>query len=689
MRGVLGLLLGVSPAAGRSGIDPAALFPADPMVYVRQKHPNLSCFLENSFAKESAGRPAVEEFYEVLEIAAAWELDIPPEEMKGLRGGIVLHQATFFPGGDSPYEAVFDLAIEGLPDDRLPRSERSAPRTFYGEAAYAVHGDLVLASSDRGRLEAMLRRARGEEPSRSLLDDPAFQRARRALGAQEEFFYLPVVSWGEMFASKFVPPPGADPATVEKNVRAVRRILDLLGGGLGTFVDDAARPGKKRTDFRFLLDPSHPLFPVYEAVRQEPKEPRLPDRVPGDATFAVGWRLDAVSLLQRVGDFRPPEGGGDDPALSIARSFGKGLGSLLSDPEVAGKLGWLASVLDGEAVFFTNQALPALVAGRADRRGVGFALGLSSPDLFDSIPANLPGLGIPVEEVEGGLFTARIPGLPPVFFARDGAAVVGGAAPDMVRRMREARSSKSSLSTEPLFHDLIPPGRARSKWLYLRIESLLGLLRLSVPGIASLSKRTDRLAIGFETVEESGTLRFWLGVSPLSYFELFTTDAFLGDRLAARTQGLRPAEEKALASLLALREAEEEFRGRGIRDRDGDGLPEYGTLADLAAASLLPKGLSLAEGTGEAQAMGYLFRADVPPETNLAERLWEGYAWPLQYGSTGVNAFWIRPAGLPRRRVDASCAGPGKGPRPDTALVGPMAAEAAFVDDYLWTPVGK
>ncbi|MGH7149634.1 MAG: hypothetical protein ACREIU_02990, partial [Planctomycetota bacterium] len=428
----------------------------------------------------------------------------------------------------------------------------------------------------------------------------------------------------------------------------------------------------------------------YEAVRQQGGELVLADRIPADAGHASGFRVDVPSLLGRLRAWRPPPAGpGADPASRMARGLADGALSLPAGPEVDARLAWLASTFGGEVALFTKRAFLPLVTGRGDRRDFGFALSLSSPEGFASIPENLPRFGIPVEPVEEDLFTARVPGLPPVFFARDGASVVGGFAPSAIERMRQARASGASLSADPDFRELFPAGKTRSKWFYTRAEFLRGFLRRYSPGMAGLASGTERLSLGFETLEEAGALHVWLGLSPVSFFELMSTEPALSGRVAAQSEGLRASEEKALAALLAMREAQEEFRARGIHDRDGDGLAEYGTLPELAAASLLPKGLALAGGTGEAEASGYLFRADLPPAANLAERLWAGYAWPREYGATGVNAFWIRPKGPPRRQVNASYAGPGKGPRPEIALLPALPPDIPLVEEYLWSPVGK
>ena len=684
------LLLSLLGSAGGPRTDPASLLSPDAAFYMRQRHPRVSRFMNDSIPPKSDMRERMEEFHEALEIAAGWELGLLPVEMEKLRGKIVLHTAVFFPEEESGFEQRFELVIEGIPAEKLPARDRAPRQGFYGETAYAIHGDLVLAANDRQRLEKMLLRARGEDRSPSLADDPAFPRARASTNPDEEFYFAPVAAWKKLFVGQIRSSAGIEPARREEMASSLERMVDLLGGALVTLKEDPSRPGEARTDIRFLLDPAHPLFPVYEALRQEGREPRLSDRIPADAGTAGGFRLDAPSLIRRLRELKPPEGGpGDDPAKQILGAVADRGASLPVGPEVEAWLAWLSKTFGGEVACFTKRAALALVTGRGDRRDFGFALSLLSPDGFDSIPESLPKFGIPVEAVEEDLFTAHVPGFPPVFFARDGDAVVGGFAPAAIEQMRHARASGANLSPDPLFRELFPAGRPRSKWFYARVESLQGLLRLFVPALAGTTRRSDRVGFGFETLEESGALHFWLGFSPVSFIEVMSTEASLSGKLVAQSEGLRTSEEKSLASLLALREAEEEFRARGIRDRDGDGLAEYGTLSDLAAASLLPKGLTLAGGTGEAEASGYLFRADLPPQANLAERLWAGYAWPKEYGATGVNAFWIRPKGPPRRRVDASYAGPGKGPRADSAFLPPTPPESPLAEEILWTPVGK
>ncbi|HET6202823.1 MAG TPA: hypothetical protein VFI25_08485 [Planctomycetota bacterium] len=669
-------------------LDPAALLPKETFVYLLLKHPARSAMSACEFGPGSERRNAADAFRDALEIAAGWELGIPPEEMERLRDRIWIHEAVRPTEEGSPFETRFALVIVGFPRERLQRLPADEPRTFSGEFAYAVHGDLVLAANDREGLNQMLRRARGEESAPSLPDDPGFRQARSEAGPGSEFLLLPGTAIHTFLRRAFRRAPIEGRRPPEETLRKVDRLIDLLVGALVTFVEE--RSGAMRTDIRLLFDGRHPLFPLYQAFRQEPAGPGPVDRIPAEAGLAAGFQLDLPALHRRLRGLRAPEEGSEgDPAVEMARAAVAGLASLRSGPEVEEGLDWIASTFAGQGVVFTRQALAALFVGNHDLRGWGLALSLRASARLDSIVERLGRWGIPVEGVDEGLAVARFRGWPPVFLSIDGDALLAGFAPDTIRRMREASPSRSSLATDPLFQELFPAGRLRSKWIFARIEAIQGLLRPFALGLASRSKPIEKLAVGLETNEAPEALHFWAGTSPVPILELMSPENMLPISPGGRTEGFRGSEEKALAALLALREAQEDFRARGIRDRDGDGLPEYGTLADLAAASLLPRGLTPGADTEEAEGAGYLFRADVPFETDVAERHWAGYAWPREYGTTGVNSFWIRPKGLPRRMANAEFAGPGRGPRPESALLTPRSSDVPLVEEYLWTPVGK
>lgn len=51
-------------------------------------------------------------------------------------------------------------------------------------------------------------------------------------------------------------------------------------------------------------------------------------------------------------------------------------------------------------------------------------------------------------------------------------------------------------------------------------------------------------------------------------------------------------DDGALAALRLVAKAEHQFKERGLKD-DGNGIPEYGTLAELSRARLLPPGLAV------------------------------------------------------------------------------------------------
>src|SRR5690606_18663004 len=73
-------------------------------------------------------------------------------------------------------------------------------------------------------------------------------------------------------------------------------------------------------------------------------------------------------------------------------------------------------------------------------------------------------------------------------------------------------------------------------------------------------------------------------------------------------------------------------------DKDGDGLLDYGTLAELSAANLIDPVL----GSGIKQ--GYRFKVLVSPQD--PEFLWMATAEPVQRPTTGDRCFAINQSGL-------------------------------------------
>lgn len=135
--------------------------------------------------------------------------------------------------------------------------------------------------------------------------------------------------------------------------------------------------------------------------------------------------------------------------------------------------------------------------------------------------------------------------------------------------------------------------------------------------------------------------------------------------LAARTNA---NERAAVATLRSMCSAQAQFQSAGLVDTDGDGLGEYGTLAELMGTVDLPGGMKASppmlssSGTfveGRLDTVGYYFRAFLPGgngqpireksgggrdgavDPQNAEFAFAIYAWPKAYGNTGFNAYMI------------------------------------------------
>jgi len=94
----------------------------------------------------------------------------------------------------------------------------------------------------------------------------------------------------------------------------------------------------------------------------------------------------------------------------------------------------------------------------------------------------------------------------------------------------------------------------------------------------------------------------------------------------------------ALASVRILCGAEEMFRSGAIKDEDGDGIGEYGTLQELAEVEVYTSSDSdttrrlLPEELANGQTGGYMYEITVPASPDLAEEFFFITAWPCKYG---------------------------------------------------------
>jgi hypothetical protein len=140
--------------------------------------------------------------------------------------------------------------------------------------------------------------------------------------------------------------------------------------------------------------------------------------------------------------------------------------------------------------------------------------------------------------------------------------------------------------------------------------------------------------------------------------------------LAARVEANEAA---AVATLRNVCSAQAQFQAIGVKDRDSDGMGEFGSFAELTGKLALPDGSvldppvlskSLADiESGCVIRNGYVFACILPgkngqpmPESDrggagqnvdadLAELYFTIYAWPVDAGTTGVRAFAIDQSG--------------------------------------------
>lgn len=139
-------------------------------------------------------------------------------------------------------------------------------------------------------------------------------------------------------------------------------------------------------------------------------------------------------------------------------------------------------------------------------------------------------------------------------------------------------------------------------------------------------------------------------------------------------------ETSAISTLRATSTAQLQFSKAGLKDRDGDGVGEYGFYTEISGTKRVPIAgvlgqrvdpgfINIALGTtsavdlGTANKAGYLFQIWLPvgdaiaaaPETGLEvdpvvwtqnevdtqELRWGCYAWPTDAGKTGNKAFFV------------------------------------------------
>lgn len=190
-------------------------------------------------------------------------------------------------------------------------------------------------------------------------------------------------------------------------------------------------------------------------------------------------------------------------------------------------------------------------------------------------------------------------------------------------------------------------------------------------------------------------------------------------------------EAAAVGTLQLIAKAEMHFAGTGAADVDGNGVGEYGTLAEMAgsvpvraaaggtlplAPNFVSPGFQGVTVEGELQRGGYRFRIYLPDEDgngvaelpgggaaeevdpHRSESLWCAYAWPQGYERTGRRTFFTNQTGTVLFTEDPDYSGTGAPILPGAALlpghppecmVGIPAIGDAARDGNVWRPLGN
>lgn len=110
-------------------------------------------------------------------------------------------------------------------------------------------------------------------------------------------------------------------------------------------------------------------------------------------------------------------------------------------------------------------------------------------------------------------------------------------------------------------------------------------------------------------------------------------------------------EASAISSMRTISTAQSVFRQQTIRDDNGDGAGDFGTLTDLAVPLVSGAPPFIDSSLGSGVKSGYLFSIEIVPGTNIKEPRYSAFAIPGAYAKTGIRNFYIDEQGVVRFTV--------------------------------------
>ena len=108
-------------------------------------------------------------------------------------------------------------------------------------------------------------------------------------------------------------------------------------------------------------------------------------------------------------------------------------------------------------------------------------------------------------------------------------------------------------------------------------------------------------------------------------------------------------QQHALVTLLNIQIAQTLFYKKRVNDRDNNGIPEFGDLAEINKAQMLPgpkKGKAPVMDGNHLLQNGYVFKILLPSNTKRRQFDWAALAWPLMYNQSGTQAYLMQANGV-------------------------------------------